>query len=93
MVFGQRSNTFHNISMDVPSVNLSGLEDFFESQLEEEEAEEEKNVDFSVSRRKGAQQAESLSSEIDRNRRTLLNFSIHDPINRIDKEAFEVPSA
>ena len=44
MVFGQRSNTFHNNSMDVPSVNLSGPQDFFESQLEEEEAEEEKTL-------------------------------------------------
>ena len=31
-----------------------------------------------------------MSSEIDRKRRKLLNFSIHDPIIRIDKEAFEV---
>ena len=90
IVFGQRANTFHNVSMEVPSVNLSGLEDIVESQLEEEQVEEEKNVEFSVSPQKGAQQPESLSSEIDRKRRKLLNFSIHDPIIRVDKEAFEV---
>ena len=42
IVFGQRANTFHNVSMEVPSVNLSGLEDIVESQLEEEQVEEEK---------------------------------------------------
>ena len=31
-----------------------------------------------------------MSSEIDRKRRKLLNFSICDPIIRVDKEAFEV---
>ena len=90
IVFGQRANTFHNVSMEVPTVNLSGLEDIVESQLEEEQVEEERNVEFSVSPQKGAQQPESLSSEIDRKRRKLLNFSIHDPIIRVDKEAFEV---
>ena len=81
---------FHNVSMKVPSVNLSGLENIVESQLEEERVKEERNVEFSVSQRKGAQQLESLSPEIDRKRRRLLNFSIHDPIIRVDKEAFEV---
>ena len=90
IVFGQRANTFHNISMEAPSVNLSGLEDIVESQLEEEEVEEERNVEFSVSQRKGTQQSESSSPEIDRKRRKLLNFSICDPINIVDKEAFEV---
>ena len=90
IVFGKRADTFHNVSMEVPPVNLSGLEDIVESQLEEEKLEEERNVEFSVSQRKGAQQPESLSSEIDRKRQTLINFSIHDPINRVDKEAFEV---
>ena len=90
IVFGQRANTFHNVSMEVPTVNLSGLEDIVESQLEEEQVEEEKNVEFSVSPKKGAQQPESLSSEIDRKRRKLLNFSTYDPIIRVDKEAFEV---
>ena len=90
IVFGQRANTFHNVSMEVPTVNLSGLEDIVESQLEEEQVEEERNIEFSVSPKKGAQQPESLSSEIDRKRRKLLNFSIHDPIIRVDKEAFEV---
>ena len=69
---------------------LSGLEDIVESQLEEEQVEEERNVEFSVSQRKGTQQSESSSAEIDRKRRKLLNFSIHDPINIVDKEAFEV---
>ena len=68
IVFGQRANTFHNVSMEVPTVNLSGLEDIVESQLEEEQVEEEKNVEFSVSPQKGAQQPESLPSEIDRKR-------------------------
>ena len=90
IVFGQRANTFHNVSMEVPSINLSGLEDIVESQLEEEQVEEERNVEFSVSQRKGAQQPDSLSSEIDKKRRKIRNFSIHDPINRVDKEAFEV---
>ena len=90
IVFGQRANTFHNVSMEVPSVNLSGLEDIVESQLEEEQVEEERNVEFSVSQRKEAQQPDSLSSEIDKKRRKLRNFSIHDPINRVNKEAFEV---
>ena len=63
--------------MEVPSVLLSGLGDIVESQLEEEQVEEERNVEFSVSQRKGTQQPESLSSEIDRKRRKLLNFSIH----------------
>ena len=63
--------------MEVPSVNLSGLEDIVESQLEEEQVEEERNIEFSVSPQKGAQQPESLPSEIDRKRRKLLNFSIH----------------
>ena len=40
--------------MEVPSVNLSGLEDIVESQLEEEQVEEERNVEFSVSPQKGA---------------------------------------
>ena len=43
-----------------------------------------------VSQRKGAQQLDSLSSEIDKKRRKLRNFSIHDTINRVDKKAFEV---
>ena len=90
ITFGQRANMFHNVSMKVPSVNLSGLEDIVESQLEEEPVKVERNVEFSVSQRKGAQQLDSLSSEIDRKRRKLLNFSIHDPIIRVDKEAFEV---
>ena len=90
IVFGQRANTFHNVSMEVPSVNLSGLEDIVESQLEEEQVEGERNVEFSVSQRKGTQQSESSSAEIDRKRRKLLNFSIHDPINIVEKEAFEV---
>ena len=89
IVFGQRANTFHNVSMEVPSANLSGLEDIVESQLEEEQVEEERNVDFSVSQRKGTQQSESSSAEIDRKKRKLLNFYIHDPINIVDKEAFE----
>ena len=76
--------------MKVPSVNLSGLEDIVESQLEEERVKEERKVEFSVYQRKRAQQLESLSSEIDKKRRKLLNFSIHDPIIRVDKEAFEV---
>ena len=66
--------------MEVPSINLSGLEDIVESQLEEEKVEEERNVEFSVSQRKGAQQPESLSSESDRKRQKFINFSIHDPI-------------
>ena len=90
IVFGQRANTFHNVLMEVPSVNLSGLEDIVESQLEEEQVEEERNVEFSVSQRKGTQQSESSSAEIDRKQRKLLNFSIHDPINIVEKEAFEV---
>ena len=76
--------------MKVPSVNLSGLEDIVESQLEEERVKEERKVEFSVYQRKRAQQLESLSSEIDKKRRKLLNFSIYDPIIRVDKEAFEV---
>ena len=90
IVFGQRANTFHNVSMEVPSVNLSRLEDIVESHLEEEQVEEERNVEFSVSQRKGAQQPDYLSSEIDKKRRKLRNFSIHDPINRVDKGGLEV---
>ena len=90
IVFGKRANTFYNVSMEVPSINLSGLEDIVESQLEEEKVEEERNVEFSVSQRKGAQQPESLSSESDRKRQKFINFSIHDPINSVDKEAYEV---
>ena len=73
--------------MERPSVNLSGLEDIFESRLEEGQVEEEWNVELSDSQRDGAQQPELLSSEIDRK---MLNFSIDDPIIRLDKEAFKV---
>ena len=89
IVSGRRANTFHNVSIEVPSVNFSGLEDIVQSQWKEEQVEQERNVEFSVSQKKGAEQPESLSSEIDRKRRKLLNFSIHDPIIRVDKEAFE----
>ena len=54
IVFGQRANTFHNVSMEVPSVNLSGLEDIVESQLEEEQVEEEKNVEFCFPKKRSA---------------------------------------
>ena len=57
--------------MEVPSVNLSGLEDIVASQVEEEQVEEKRNVEFSVSQRKRTQQPESSSSEIDRKRRKL----------------------
>ena len=89
-VFCQRTNTFHNFLMERPSVNLSGLEDIFESCLEEGQVEEERNVELSDSQRDGAQQPELLSSEIDRKRPKMLNFSIDDPIIRLDKEAFKV---
>ena len=89
-VFCQRANTFHNFLMERPSVNLSGLEDIFESCLEEGQVEEERNVELSDSQRDGAQQPELLSSEIDRKRPKMLNFSIDDPIIRLDKEAFKV---
>ena len=57
--------------MEVRSVNLSGLEDIVEIQLEEEQVEEERNAEFSISKRKGAQQPDSLSSEINKKTRKL----------------------
>ena len=54
--------------MEVLSVNLSWLEDIVESQLEEEQVKEERNVEFSVSHRNRTQQPEYSSGEIDRER-------------------------
>ena len=68
IVFDQRANSFHNVSMEVRSVNLSGLEDIVESQLQEEQVEEERNIEFSFSQRKIMQQPEFSSAEIDRKR-------------------------
>ena len=60
------ANTFHNVSMEVLSVNLSWLEDIVESQLEEQQVKEERNVEFSVSHRNRTEQPEYSSGEIDR---------------------------
>ena len=76
--------------MKVLPLNLSGLEDIVESQLEEEQVGEEKKNVFSVSQRKRTQQPKCSSAETGRKRRKFLNFSFHDPINIVDKEPFEV---
>ena len=62
-----------SLTTEEPSINLLGLEDIVESQLEKDQVEEERNVEFIVSQRKRAQQPDSLSSEIDKKRQKLRN--------------------
>ena len=70
---------FQNVSMKVPFVNLSVLEDIVESQFEEEQVEEEGSVETSFSLRKRTHQLQICLlklTEKDKNFHIFLSMTL-----------------
>ena len=70
---------FQNVSMKVPFVNLSVLEDIVESQFEEEQVEEEGSVETSFSLRKRTHQLQICLlklTEKDKNCHIFLSMTL-----------------
>lgn len=78
-VFGQKANIFQNVSMEVPFVNLSVLEDIVESQFQEDEVEQEGSVESTVSQRKRTHQLQICLlklTEKDKNCHIFLSMTL-----------------
>ena len=84
IVFGQKVNSFHNVSISASSVNIGDINDTVEkSSVVGREA----NIEFSVSTGKRALENEDKENS---KRRKPVNFNVHHPNQIVDEDALDV---
>ena len=84
IVFGQKVNSFHNVSISASSVNIGDINDTVEkSSVVGREA----NIEFSVSTGKKALENEDKENS---KRRKPVNFNVHHPNQIVDEDALDV---